>query len=440
MNDVITLSRIQFALCVSFHYLFVPLSVGLSLMLVFMEGIYLNTKDVIYCSMTRFWIKIFALIFVLGVSTGLVQIFGFGTNWANFSIFSGDIFASLLGAEAIFAFFLESFFMAILLFGWNKVSEKIHFLSTIMVAIGAHMSAFWIIAANSWMQTPSGYILKETRGVLKAYMNGFWSVVHNFSTWDRFFHVVIGTWICGAFFVVSIHTYYYQKQEYKNFGKKGLKLGLIIAGVSLILQLYSADISARGVAKNQPIKLAAFEGVYQTTERTPIWLFGYVKDKRVIGIKIPGALSFLVHRNFKTPVQGLDSVSSELWPNVPIVFQFYHLMVFFWGVMVLLVISGIVLLKKEKRFRIIVWALYSSVVFAEITNQVGWFAAEMGRQPWTVQGLLKTKEAVSPVLYRYQIVQTIIMFSIIFFLMFCLFLFLLFRKIKQGPEIEKLVC
>ena len=262
--DVLALSRIQFALCVSFHYLFVPLSVGLSLMIIFMEGIYLKTKNPIYCAMTRFWVKVFALIFVLGVSTGLVQIFGFGTNWTNFSIFSGDIFASLLGAEAIFAFFLESFFMAILLFGWNKVSEKIHFLSTVMVALGAHISAFWIVAANSWMQTPSGYVVKEIGGVFKAHMNNFWSVVHNFSTWDRFFHVVLGTWICGAFLVVSIHTYYYQKEQYKDFGKKGLKLGLIIAGVSLILQLYSADISARGVARNQPIKLAAFEGIYTT--------------------------------------------------------------------------------------------------------------------------------------------------------------------------------
>lgn len=434
MSDVIVLSRIQFALCVSFHYLFVPLSVGLSLMLVLMEGAYLKTKNLIYSSMTRFWVKIFALIFVLGVSTGLVQVFGFGTNWANFSIFSGDIFASLLGAEAIFAFFLESFFMAILLFGWHRVSEKIHFLSTIMVAIGAHMSAFWIVAANSWMQTPAGYVLKEEGGLIRAYMSNFWAVVHNFSTWDRFFHVVLGTWICGAFLVVAIHTYYYRKEENEDFGRKGLKLGLWIAGISLILQLYSADVTARGVAKNQPIKLAAFEGVYATKESTPIWLFGYVKDKKVIGVKIPGALSFLVHRNFKTPVQGLDTVNQELWPRVPIVFQFYHLMVFFWGIMVLLVIGGIIFLKQKRKLKIFAFALYSSVIIAEITNQLGWFAAEMGRQPWTVQGLLKTKDAISPIIYRHQVIQTIVMFSVIFFLMFCLFLFLLFKKIKHGPK------
>ncbi|ANH78887.1 cytochrome ubiquinol oxidase subunit I [Candidatus Chlamydia sanziniae] len=441
--DAVILSRIQFGLFVGFHYLFVPLSMGLSMMLVLMEGLYLITKKTLYKQMTWFWVGIFALTFVVGVVTGIMQIFSFGSNWANFSEYTGNIFGTLLGSEGIFAFFLESGFLGILLFGRHKVSKKMHFFATCMVMLGAHMSAFWIICANSWMQTPSGYTMVMQHGKLIPALTSFWEVVFSPTTMHRFGHVVLGTWLSGIFLVIGISAYYLHRQRHTTFAKKGLKLGVICAAVVLILQLWSADITARGVAKNQPAKLASFEGVFKTENSSPMWLFGYVdvKNERVIGLPLPGGLSFLVHRNIKSPVIGLDQFPKEEWPNVPVVFQLYHLMILCWGLMVLLtVIAWFVY--KEKR-----WALNScmlgiltfSMLVPEVCNEVGWCAAEIGRQPWVVQGLLKTKDAISPIVQPGQVIQSLLMFSCVFTGLLSLFIVLLCKKVKRGPDEKDLI-
>src|SRR5579862_7163672 len=297
--DVLTLARIQFGATIAFHYIYPPLSIGLGVMLVCMEGLWLKTKNPIYHQMARFWTKVFALTFAIGVATGIVMEFEFGTNWATYSRFVGDVFGSALAAEGIFAFFLESGFLAVLLFGWDRVSRKIHFFSTCMVCLGAHFSAIWIVVANSWMQTPAGYHIVDHNGVPRAEVTDFWQVVFNPSMLDRLFHVLCGAWQAGAFLVVSVSAWYLLKKWYLDFARASLGVGLTVGLIASLLQLVSGDSSARGVAKNQPAKLAAFEGLYATTSNAPLTLVGYVdeKNQRVIGLKWPGMLSWLVAHN-----------------------------------------------------------------------------------------------------------------------------------------------
>lgn len=438
--DVVTLSRIQFGVNIGFHYIFPPLSVGLSLLLVLMEACYLKTRDPIYEKLTKFWVSIFALIFALGVATGLVMVFAFGNNWSQFSRFVGDVFGSILGAEGIFAFFLESGFLGILLFGWHRVGPKMHFFSTLMVALGAHFSAIWIVIANSWMQTPAGHRIVGEGASAHATIENFWQVLFNPSSIDRLVHVILGCYMAGAFLVLSVSAFYILKNRHRRYAEKGLKLGFIVALIAVTLQAFSGDSSGRVVAKHQPIKLAAFEGLYETEPATGIYLGGIVKpeEKRVVGLKIPGLLSFLVHRNFKDPVTGLDQYPRELWPNVPVVFQTYHGMILMWALMCL----GVALLALalwRKRVASSPWTLrflVISVIFPQIANQLGWCSAEMGRQPWAVHGLLKTQQAASPLISKGQVISSLLLFSFIYLLLFILFIYLLNAKIQNGPPEE----
>lgn len=436
--DLVLLSRLQFALNISFHYLFPPLTIGLGLVLIFMEGAYLKTKNPVYERMTHFWVKIFAIIFAVGVATGLVQVFAFGTNWARFSRFVGDVFGSILGAEGIFAFFLESGFLAILLFGWNRVGPKTHFFSTIMVTIGAHFSAIWIVIANSWIQTPAGYKLIGEGESRHAVIDTFWGVVNNPSTLDRLGHVIVGAWLAGSFLVVSVSAFYILKRRHLEIARRAFKISISIATVCVILQFFSGDSTGREVAKYQPVKLAAFEGVYKTTTPTAMWAVGYVepKEKKVVGISIPGLLSFLVYRDFTQAVPGLDQFPPELWPPAAVVFQTYHWMIFMWGFMVVAAFFGIIawLRKKILESKWTLRYLTISVLFPEIANQLGWYSAEIGRQPWVVYGLLKTADGATENLQAGQILASLILCGFIYALIFSLFIYLMNHKIQQGPE------
>lgn len=437
--DVLMLSRIQFALNVGFHYLYPPISIGLGLMLVIMEGLYLKTRDIRYKEMTHFWIKIFSLTFAMGVATGLVQTFGFGTNWARYSRFVGDVFGSALAAEGVFAFFLEAGFLGILLFGWEKVGPKIHYFATICVALGAHFSAIWIIVANSWMHTPTAFRIEDTAIGPRAVITDFWGMVFNPSMLDRLCHVVLGCWITGVFFVLSVSAYYFLKNRHQDIARPMMRMSLWIGLFFLILQLFSGDSSGKIVAKYQPAKLAAFEGVYKTTEEgTPISLYGWVDSKKeeVTSLKIPGGLSFLVYRNFTQPVRGLDQIPRDEWPNVPLVFQTFHIMVLSWGIMFLIVVLGVWFHRKgrlEKK-RWLLWSMVFSVLLPHIAQQTGWITTEVGRQPWIVWHVLRTSEGVSSSISAGQVGGSITMFVVIYLLLFSLFLFLLDRKIKHGPE------
>lgn len=439
--DVVMLSRIQFALTSAFHYIYPPMSIGLGLMLVIFEGLYLKTKKPLYKDITKFWVKIFALTFALGVATGLVQLFSFGTNWARYSRYVGDVFGSALGAEGIFAFFLEAGFLGIMLFGWEKVSAKMHYFSTICVCLGAHFSAVWIVIANSWMQTPAGFKIVGEGAQAKAVVTDFWAMVFNPSSVDRLTHVVLGCWLTGIFFVLSVSAYYFLKKRHLEFSHKTMKIGLCMAAIVLVLQLISADSTARGVAFNQPSKLAAMEGIFQTQPGTPMTVFGWVdeSEQKVNGLQIPSLLSFLTYRNFETPVMGLDQIPPDERPPIGIVFQTYHLMIAMWGLMVLVTAIGFYLWKKKKlvKAKWALWALIISVIFPQIANQTGWMTAEIGRQPWIVYGLLKTTQGVSPTIVSSQVFLSILMFIVIYTLLLILFLFLLDRKIKHGPVDEE---
>lgn len=438
--DVVFLSRIQFALTSMFHYIYPPLSIGLGLMLVIIEGLYIKTKNPHYKEMAKFWTKIFGLTFALGVATGLVQIFGFGSNWSRYSRFIGDVFGSALGAEGVFAFFLESGFLGIMMFGWERVSKKMHYLSTILVSLGAHFSAIWIVVANSWMQTPAGFKLVSDGIETKAVVTDFWAMVFNPSSVDRLTHVVLGCWLCGIFLLLSVSAYYYLKRRFMAFAKTGMKVGLGAAVVVLALQLFSGDGTARGVAENQPAKLAAIEGVYKTAPNTPITAIGWVdtENQTVKGIQIPGGLSLLTYHNTEQAIQGLDAVPEDEWPNVQAVFQSYHLMIAMWGLMAFVTAAAIYKYRRKTldKSKWVLRALVASVAFPQVANQSGWFTAEVGRQPWIVYKLLRTADGVSLNIQSHQVVGSILMFIVIYILLFCLFMYLLDHKIKEGPSTE----
>lgn len=437
--EVEILARIQFALTIMFHYIYPPLSIGLGLILVIMESCYLKTGDPTYKEMTKFWTKIFALTFAIGVATGIVMEFEFGTNWATYSRYVGDVFGSALAAEGVFAFFLESGFLAILLFGWDRVGPITHFVATLMVCLGAHFSAIWIVVANSWMQTPAGYHVVGEGLNARAEIVDFWAMVFNPSSVDRLTHVILGAWLAGAFLVISVSAYYLLKKRHQEMATRSLKIALIVAAIAVMLQLFSGDSSARGVARNQPAKMAALEGLYKTQKRAPLTLFGIPNSKEGkldYEISIPGVLSFLTFDDMEAEIKGLDQIPRKDWPNVSVVFQTYHTMIAMWGLMFVTVCLALYHWWRNTLFTS-VWMLrllVISVLYPQIGNQVGWVSAEMGRYPWIVQGLLRISEGLSKSVTANQVLSSIILFGIVYAFLFLLFIFLLNEKIKHGPE------
>jgi cytochrome d ubiquinol oxidase subunit I len=435
--DVEILARIQFAFTVAFHYIYPPMSIGLGIVLVIMEAMYLRTKQRMYKHITKFWVKIFALTFAVGVATGIVMEFEFGTNWATYSRYVGDVFGSPLAAEGIFAFFLESGFLAILVFGWNKVGPRTHFISTVMVALGATLSSVWIVVANSWMQTPAGYHIVGEGLKARAEITDFWAVVFNPSSMQRLTHVILGAWLTGAFVVISISAYYLKKKLHEEFAIRSMKIGLVVAFVAMGLQFISGHSSGNGVAKNQPEKLAAFEGHFQENAPADLYLFGWVdsENQKTKGIAVPKMLSFLVHGSTDAPIKGLKSFPKEDLPPVQSSFQFYHLMLLCAFLMTLICIAAGWLWFRGKLWtnKTMLSILTLSVILPHIANQAGWFAAEVGRQPWIVYKMLRTSEALSKSVTANQVLSSLIMFGLVYLLLFVLFLFLLNEKVKAGP-------
>lgn len=441
--DANSLSRLQFGLTIAFHYIFPPLSIGLGLILVIMESLWLRTGNTLYQAMTKFWVRIFALIFSIGVASGIVMEFQFGTNWSSFSRFAGDIFGSALAAEGIFAFFLESGFLSLLVFGWDRVGKKTHFFATLMVALGSTFSAVWIIVANSWMQTPDGYhIVTGPDGHLRAEVVEFWRVVFNPSTLARLWHTLMGAWQAGAWLVISVAAYYLLKKRHMEFAKASMRVALVVAVIASLMQLVSGHPSARNVALHQPAKMAALEGHWKTGP-AGLYLFGWysppaqgVKDAQgtVKGIRIPGLLSFLLHGDRTKPIQGLEEFKDI--PPVNVVFQTYHAMI---GIGVLLI--GLSLAAAFYLWRRTLWEkrwflkiCIAAVLLPQLANQLGWFTAEVGRQPWAVYGLMRTQDAASPGMKAGNVVASVVMFGVMYLLLFMLFIYLLDSKIKHGPD------
>jgi cytochrome d ubiquinol oxidase subunit I len=442
MMDTLFLSRLQFAFTIMFHYIYPPLSIGLGVILVVMEGLYLKTRDPLYRQMTRFWVRIFGLTFSMGVATGIVMEFEFGTNWATYSRFVGDVFGSALAAEGIFAFFLESGFLAILLFGWDKVGPAMHFFSTVMVCLGAHFSAVWIVVANSWQQTPAGYHIVGEGLAARAEITDFWAMVFNPSSMDRLSHVLMGAWQAGAFLVLSVSAFYLLRRRHEAFARASMKIALVVAVVASLGQLATGHRSAVGVARNQPAKLAAMQGHFDTRPQAPLHLFGWVDEAAgtVRGPSVPGALSLLVHGDAEAPVIGLAEFPPEDRPPVQLTFQSYHLMVALGMGLIALSLLGLWLWWRGTLFesRGALWLFVFAVLGPQAANQLGWVAAEVGRQPWIVQGLLRTSDAVSRNLRAGTVLSSLLMFTAIYALLFAAFVFLLDQKIRKGPEAEDL--
>jgi cytochrome d ubiquinol oxidase subunit I len=471
--DVVLLSRIQFALTIAFHYVFPPLAIGMSVVMVYLEGRYLQTRDPLYEAAARFWTRIFALNFAIGVATGIVMEFQFGTNWATYSRFVGDVFGSALAAEGIFAFFLESGFLAVLVFGWDRVSPGMHFFATLMVALGSIFSSVWIVVANSWQQTPAGHhIVQMTRDgrplfadgapVMRAEIVDFWALVFNPSTIHRLVHVWIGAFIVGAFFIMSISAFYLLKNRHVEFAKRSFSGALIFSTIASLAALVSGHFQANNVYEYQPAKLAAFEGHFETGP-ADMSLFGIPDgDAETIhlNISVPGGLSFLIHEDFDAPVVGLDRFRPEDRPPVVIPFVSYHVMIGLGSLFIALTLLASFLHWRGTLYRTrwLLWVFVFAVVGAMVANQLGWVAAEVGRQPWIVhppvewtaggdlvvggsgvveydEGLgLRTADAASPSVTASQVLGSIIGFSLVYLCLLAAWLFVLDQKIRHGPE------
>jgi cytochrome d ubiquinol oxidase subunit I len=471
--DVVWLSRLQFALTIMFHYIFPPLTIGLAVVMVWLEARFLATREPIYEQAARFWTRIFALNFAIGVATGIVMEFQFGTNWATYSRFVGDVFGSALAAEGIFAFFLESGFLAVLVFGWDRVSPRMHFFSTLMVALGSMFSAIWIVVANSWQQTPAGHhvvpvlrdgapLVVEGAPALRAEIVDFWAMVLNPSSLHRLLHVWIGAFIMGAFFVMSISAYYLLKRRHEEFARRSFTGALLLATVFSLLSVVSGDLQAKSVYRHQPAKLAAFEGQFETG-RGDLSLVGWPDEAagRVHGeVALPGMLSWLLTGDASAEVLGLDAFRPQDRPPVVVPYVSYHVMVGLGFAFVALTLLACFLLWRRRLFetRWLLGVFVVAVAGPLAGNQLGWVAAEVGRQPWIVQAPfertaagslqraadgtlryveaegLRTTAAVSPAVAADQVLTSIILFGLIYLALAALWLFVLDHKIKEGPR------
>ena len=438
--DLLLLSRAQFALTIMFHYLFPPLTIGLGMLMVLVEGLWFWKRDPLYLSIARFWTRLFAVNFAMGVATGIVMEFEFGTNWATYSRFVGDVFGSALAAEGIFAFFLESGFLGVVVFGWKRVSPWFHFFSTCMVCLGGFFSSIWIVIANSWMQTPTGYHLVEEGGRTRAEITDFWAMVFNPSAFDRLLHVWLGAFILGAFFALSIASYYLLCNRHLPQAKTMYRLSLLLALASSTAMLVSGHSNARMVSRHQPVKLAALEAHFKSEPGgTGMVLLGWPdarQEKVHFEVKVPGLLSFLVHGNPSLPVPGLDQVPPQDRPPVLIPFLSYRVMVG-CGMFFVLYSWLAAFLTWRNPPQAYPWLLRLgalSALPAYAANQAGWVAAEVGRQPWIVYGLLRTQSGLSKSVVASQVLTSMILFGIVYLLLFVVWVYVMNDKISHGPE------
>jgi cytochrome d ubiquinol oxidase subunit I len=437
--DAEMLSRWQFAFTASFHFIFPPLSMGLGMMLVAFGVAFQRTKDLKWRRLAFFWTQVYALIFALGVATGVVQEFEFGMNWSAYSRFVGNVFGSLLAAEGVFAFFLEGGFLGLMLFGGNRLGPKLWLGATAVVVFAAHFSAVWIVMANSWMQTPDGYKLITSSGATYAEMTDFLDVMFTPSFVPHILHIFVASWMAGAALVLSVSAFYLLRNRHVDLAQAGFRIAVPAFAVLAVLQLmvFGAN-QAVSVTDNQPEKLAALEGLWQDTSCARLYLIGWVDEssQTTKGISIPCLLSFLSYGSTDATVQGLNSFDQDAWPPVNLSFQAYHLMI---DLAMLFALIGVVTAGlyywKAKLYssRLMLWLLVVQVALTELAITAGWWTTEVGRQPWVVWNLLRTEDAVSPTLTSDMVAATLATFVALYVLLLVLFLFLLNAKIHQGP-------
>ena len=434
--DALMLARIQFALTVGFHFIFPPISIGLAWMIVIVEWLGWKRKDTAYVQAGKLFGGLLAVTFATGVATGIVMEFQFGTNWSEYSKFVGDIFGAPLAAEGVFAFFLESTFLGVYLFGRNRVSQRLHWFSALMVAIGSTLSAFWIIVANSWQQTPAGYVLRNGR----AELTDFWAAVFNPSTLPRYFHTVDAALITGAFVMAGVSAWHLLRNPASDFARKSLRIAVIAGFVFSLAELMPfGHWHAQQVAETQPAKFAAIEGLYTTQSGAPLAVFGLPSDRPPelkARVEIPGVLSWMAFGDFNAEVKGINDFPEEDRPPLWLTFVSFHNMVLLGTWFIAVMGAAVVQLIRGRLWtsRWLLKALIYSIPLPVAACELGWVAAEVGRQPWIVQGLMRTSEAHSKVVTAGEIWFSILLFGAIYALLFALWLFLMFKRAKAVPE------
>jgi len=432
--SALLLSRIQFAFTVGFHFLFPAMTLGTALIVLISETIYLIKKDETFKKISDFLVRLLGLIFVMGAATGIVMEFSFGTNWSGYSRAVGDIFGPILAAEGVIAFFLESVFLGVLIFAREKVSPKVYWLSALLVFAGGHLSAFWIVVANSWMQTPAGYAINETG---KINLVSFTGAVFNPSTMVRFCHTVMASWITGAVMAAGIAGYYVRKGLHGQTARTMLKIGIILFAITPLLQLATGHIHAIEVINMQPEKAAAFEGHFYTAKGVPLYAVGFVdeQNEKTYGIYAPKALSFLYDFDWNSEIKGLRDFPKENWPQVNFVFQVYHIMAGIGILLIALGLLGAYLLWTEKIYekKLYLFTLPFLIPLPHIAHETGWIAAEVGRQPWIIYKMMKTADAASVVVSAGDVVFSLLMFFLIYLLLAVMFVKLFIKIVQKGP-------
>ena len=431
--------RLQFAFTITFHYIFPQLTMGLSLIIVFFKWNYLRTQVEKYNDAAKFFMKIFAVNFTMGVITGIPLEFQFGTNWAKFSELTGGIIGQTLAMEGLFSFFLESSFLVLFIFGEKLMSQKLHFVTALLVFIGSWASGYFILATNAWMQHPVGYEILENG---KYVLNNFSSLFSNPWLLPAFLHNQMASLVTSSFVVASIGAFYILGKTHIEYGKLFLKTGVLFGFVaSLLVAFPTGDWNAKNVAKYQPAAFAAMEGIFETEEEgAEIVLIGQpnmVEKKLDNKIAVPNILSFLTYQDWNKQIIGMDKFKEDELPdNVPALYYSYHIMVglgtIFIGVMSLAIFF--LWRKKLYQFKPLLWSIMFLAPFAYVANITGWYVAELGRQPYLVYGLLKTSEGISPTVSSGNTLFTLLGFVGLYFLLGVLFLILVGKTIYKGPE------
>jgi len=431
--DVLWLSRLQFTATTLFHFLFVPLTLGLSILVAIMETQYVRTGDETYLRMTKFWGKLFLINFAVGVVTGITLEFQFGTNWSRYSAYVGDVFGSLLAIEATAAFFLESTLIGVWVFGWKKLSAKAHAAVMWLVAGASNLSALWILTANGWMQQPVGYAIKNQR----AELQDFSAVVFNKFSILQILHVIPAALLVGSFFVMGISAYHLLKKQNVEFFTKSFRLGLVFGFIFSFVVVLEGDFHARHVAETQPAKLAAMESLWETTESAPIYLLVLPDEKNERNAvqlgAIPGLLSFLGYHDFNAEVKGLKAFPKDERPPVLPTFLSFRIMVALGMYFPVVTLIGVYFRNRLLENPWYLKLMLFSLPLPFIAVETGWLVAELGRQPWIVYGLMKTASAVSSIAVS-QVAVSLAAFIAVYGLLGALGYFLIFKYAVKGPE------
>ena len=438
--DALTLHRLHFAFTITFHYLFPQLTMGLALLILVLKTLALRTGDEHYGHAARFWAKIFAVNFAMGVVTGIPMEFQFGTNWSRFSRFAGGIIGQTLAMEGVFSFFLESSFLGVFLFGEKRLSPKAHWFAAFLVFLGSWLSGFFIIATDAWMQHPTGYRIGPNGEVL---LSSFAAIFTNPWLFWQYLHNMIGTVVTGSFVMAAVGAFYLLSRTHEDYGRTFVRVGVIAGCIATVLMLFpTGDQQGKNVAFHQPATLAAMEGLFDTENGAPLVILGQpdVEQHRLDNpLAVPRMLSFLTYQRWNAQVRGLNSFPPDRLPdNIPLLYYSYHIMVGLGTILIGVMALSAFALWRNKLYgsRPLLWMLMLMLPFPYIATTAGWMTAELGRQPWLIYGLMRTATGFSPHVSAGNTLFTLIGFMGIYALLAILFLFLVYREIEHGPEHE----